>query len=405
MNEPESNWFDPFRRSQVPPPGGTPCAPDSWDESFLELLNALPGTAYRCENDKDWTMILISRNCVDLTGYSSEELTANKRLSYNDLIHPDDRNRVWRTIQFALERREEYTLQYRILHRDGYIRWVWERGCGAFDRQGHLRWLQGMVLADEARASLEKKQSSKDSPLNSDVDNKDLLAHDLGNLLSVIRNYANVIRQSGRSSQPTPYAEKIVDTTTRAADMLSRLLKMQPGTQPVRALPTSQLLDDLEPMLSGLFGDRIQLVLDCQTTDWKIALDVMQFERAVMNLAANAAQSIDADESGIVTVTAREVSPVEPVRCFNGQLPPGDYICISVRDTGRGMSVTQTVKAFEPRYSTRPGGRGLGLPMVLSFAQQSHGGVQITSERGEGTEVSLYLPRSLEQSLPVPPTV
>jgi len=394
----QRNWFDPFRRSQMPSLGGSSDAPDNWDESFLELLNALPGTAYRCENDKDWTMILISRNCVDLTGYAAEELTGNKRLSFNDLIHPDDRNRVWRTIQFALERREEYTLQYRIIHRDGFIRWVWERGCGAYDRQGNLRWLQGMVLADETRASLEKEKHKQQV---TDVDSQDLLAHDLGNLLSVIRNYANVIRQSGRSAPPTPYAEKIVDTTTRAADLLSRLLEMQPAGQSNPPRLTSEILRNLEPMLRGLFSGQIQLVIDCQTGSWQIALDVQQLDRAIMNLAANAAQSIEG--SGVVTVTAREISYAETVRCFNGNLPAGDYISISVRDTGRGMSVTETIKAFEPRYSTRPGGRGLGLPMVLSFVQKSHGGVQILSERDEGTEVTLLIPRYQHQTEAVAP--
>ena len=108
------------------------------------LLSNLPGLAYRCKNDKDWTMELVSDGCEALTGYKATELVGVGARTYNSLIHPDDRNRIWHEVQVALTQRLPFRLTYRILAADGREKWVWEQGVGVFSGV-ELEALEGFI--------------------------------------------------------------------------------------------------------------------------------------------------------------------------------------------------------------------------------------------------------------------
>lgn len=119
------------------------------------LLSNLPGIAYRCRNDKDWTMEFISEGAAALTGYTAEELTPPGPRVFNDVIHPDDRERVWGEVQDALSERRPFQLLYRIVRRDGVIAWVWEQGRGIEDERGETVALEGFITDITARMSAE----------------------------------------------------------------------------------------------------------------------------------------------------------------------------------------------------------------------------------------------------------
>ncbi|MDK2981104.1 MAG: hypothetical protein PWQ55_1451 [Chloroflexota bacterium] len=109
------------------------------------LISNLPGMVYRCVNDAEWSMEYLSNGCLSLTGYSPEELIDNARLSYNDLIHPDDAQRVWQSIQKAVSNQEAFTVEYRIQTREGKEKWVWEQGRAIdVDESGRVH-LEGFI--------------------------------------------------------------------------------------------------------------------------------------------------------------------------------------------------------------------------------------------------------------------
>ena len=115
-------------------------------ERQLETLIAnLPGFIYRCLNDPDWTMVYISSGCSKVTGYSPEELTNNRALSYADIIHPDHRSRVWNEWQSALVEGKACEIEYPIRTRGGSVQWIWERGRGVFSPSGELLHLEGFI--------------------------------------------------------------------------------------------------------------------------------------------------------------------------------------------------------------------------------------------------------------------
>jgi two-component system sensor histidine kinase/response regulator len=120
------------------------------------LLGNLPGMAYRCANDRNWSMEFISEGCFNLTGYESDELQHNRLLSYNDLIVPEDQSRVWEEIQTALANHRPYTLHYQIRTRSGELRHVLEKGTGVF-AQAQLLALEGFIMDISAQKEAEQQ--------------------------------------------------------------------------------------------------------------------------------------------------------------------------------------------------------------------------------------------------------
>jgi PAS domain S-box-containing protein len=115
------------------------------ERSLDNLLHNLPGMAYRCDNTPDWRLSFISEGAESLTGYGREMLLNNKQLTYADLIVPEDRDRVWDEVQKAISEKGQFSISYRIRHRDGSVRWVWERGTGVFDEADNVLCIEGFI--------------------------------------------------------------------------------------------------------------------------------------------------------------------------------------------------------------------------------------------------------------------
>lgn len=119
------------------------------------LLANLPGISYRCSNDIYWTMTYISEGCLDLTGYLPRDIIGNRKLSYSDIIHPDDRARVWTEIQESLEQSRPFQIEYRIYTADGTEKWVWEQGRGVYSENEEIIALEGLINDITARRQVE----------------------------------------------------------------------------------------------------------------------------------------------------------------------------------------------------------------------------------------------------------
>jgi len=109
------------------------------------LMGNLPGMVYRCRNDRDWTDDFVSAGCRELTGYAPEDFLTSRGLRYGQLVHPDDRDRIWDSTQEALRKRERFQMEYRITTAAGDEKWVWEQGSGVFDGNGNLLHLEGFI--------------------------------------------------------------------------------------------------------------------------------------------------------------------------------------------------------------------------------------------------------------------
>jgi PAS domain S-box-containing protein len=109
------------------------------------LMDNLPGMAYRCRNDRQWTVEFVSSGCEPLTGYPPSSLIGNATIAYADVIHPEDRHAVWTAVQSALQQRQCFQMTYRICTREGETKWVWEQGLGVYSPAGDLVALEGFI--------------------------------------------------------------------------------------------------------------------------------------------------------------------------------------------------------------------------------------------------------------------
>ena len=132
---------------------------------LMTLMSNLPGMAYRCMNNRDWTMEFVSEGAKELTGYKPDDLVNSKVISYGDLVYPDDRDHVWASVQKALEERGEFEMTYRITMASGQLEWVWEHGRGVYSESGELLALEGFITdvtpikrAEEVVAKAEQQQ-------------------------------------------------------------------------------------------------------------------------------------------------------------------------------------------------------------------------------------------------------
>jgi len=128
---------------------------------FSTLMSNLPGMAYRCRNDWDWTLEFVSEGCFSLTGYHPTELIDKQTISLTEITHPDDRDRVWNDVQTALRQKQPYQIEYRITIATGDQKWVWEQGCGVFSTTGELLAREGLItdITEHKRAEEELRAS------------------------------------------------------------------------------------------------------------------------------------------------------------------------------------------------------------------------------------------------------
>ncbi|NMB78113.1 MAG: transporter substrate-binding domain-containing protein [Methanomicrobiales archaeon] len=147
--------------------------------ALATLMSNLPGMAYRCRNDPSWTMEFVSMGCYDLTGYHDSELLLNRRVSYADIIHPDDRAMVWDSVQEGVTRHQPFRMVYRINTATGEEKWVWEQGCGVFSASGTLEALEGFITNITERKLAEQESALKSEELHAAYEEMTATAEEL----------------------------------------------------------------------------------------------------------------------------------------------------------------------------------------------------------------------------------
>ncbi len=231
------------------------------------------------------------------------------------------------------------------------------------------------------------------------------VAHDFNNLLQVISGNLQLLgRVVGRQERAQGYIKSALDGVRRAAKLANQLLAFS-RRQPLepKTVNLERFVTGLEELLRRTLGEGIAVETVVADGLWNSMVDPTQVENALLNLAINARDAMEG--SGRLTIEARNALLDEAYAREQTDLKPGEYVLLSVTDTGRGMTPDVLLRAFEPFFSTKPEGHGtgLGLSMVYGFIQQSGGHVNVFSEPGHGTTIKLYLPRSVDDEAPALP--
>jgi PAS domain S-box-containing protein len=221
------------------------------------------------------------------------------------------------------------------------------------------------------------------------------VAHDFNNLLTVIIGHAEaVLAQAQDPRAVREAAEATLRTAERAATVTQRMLAF------ARRQPLAPVIVDLRaglgPLLAAMrraLPASIEIVERCEPELWPVLIDPAQLENAVLSLVANAG---DAMADGGQLVLGLTNCRIEPDSAAEAELGPGDFVLLTLADTGRGMAPEVVRRAIEPFFTTKQAGAGsgLGLSMVYGFVKQSGGHVGLESEPGLGTTLRLYLPRA-----------
>jgi signal transduction histidine kinase len=233
------------------------------------------------------------------------------------------------------------------------------------------------------------------------------LAHDFNNMLTGIIGNLELLQAriaQGRISEIERYSAAAQVAAQRAAGLTHRLLAFA-RRQPLDTKPNdiNRIVLGMEDMLRRTLGERVELQTMLTEDLWPALTDVSQFENAILNLAINARDAMP--DGGHLTIETSNTQLDAGYARRHDDVGAGEYVVISVSDTGTGMSPDVVDRAFDPFFTTKPIGlgTGLGLSMIYGFAKQSRGHIRIISEEGRGTTIRLYLARANTDL--TPPTI
>jgi PAS domain S-box-containing protein len=368
------------------------------------LMSNLPGMAYRCANDDDWTMEFVSEGCVALTGYQPGDLVGNRITSYAELIAPDDRDVVRHAVEEGLAARRPFELSYRIRTAAGNERWVWERGRGVWSDSGELVALEGLIADLTERKSLEDqlRQAQKIEAVGRLAGG---IAHDFNNLLTAVLGSTELLqrRLAGDEGAQDELAT-IHRATLRAAEFTKGLLAFarRQVLEPVR-LDLNAFVSEAVPMLRHLIPENIRINVDLAAETDVVQADRGQLTQILMNLCVNARDAMPG--GGAITIeTGNAVMDASFVAAHVGSRE-GRYACMRVADTGVGIAEENLPRIFEPFFTTKETGKGtgLGLSTVYGIVKQHEGFILAASEPGQGSVFTVYLPAAAGHGVPSAP--
>jgi PAS domain S-box-containing protein len=344
----------------------------------------------------DATIIAVNPAWGTVLGWTEEELLEKRFL---ELVHPDDREPTAAVMERLSQGIRVLHFENRYRHKDGGYRWLsWttvpdENFIHAVGRDVTA----GKAAAEELEQAQEQLRQAQKMEAVGQLTGG--LAHDFNNLLTSIVGSLSMMRAriaQGRADALDRYLDVAQSSANRAAALTHRLLAFS-RRQKLDPKPTdvAMLVASLEDLIQRTVGPGIVVETAMAADLWTTLCDPNQLENALLNLAINGRDAMP--EGGCLTIKTKNM-PLGDARAARQRgLNPGDYVMVSVTDTGIGMAPEILDRVFEPFFTTKPQGRGtgLGLSMVYGFAQQSGGHARITSKLGQGTTVRIYLPRYL----------
>ncbi|MBA1227300.1 PAS domain-containing protein [Stutzerimonas stutzeri] len=363
-------------------------------------------------------------------GFGLDPALGRERLSLEQIItsvHPEDRPGLIAAIDEVIARGGAYAHQYRVRRTDGRYYWIEANGRVDHSPEGIALSFPGVLIDVEDRRSIEAERDRATAALRALNDTLELrvaertaelihaeeklrqsqkmeavgqltggLAHDFNNLLAGISGALDLMGMriaQGRLNDIDKYMLAAQSAAKRAAALTHRLLAFsRRQTLDPRPLDVNLLVEGMTELIQRTVGPSILVETVSAPDLWPASVDASQLENAILNLCINSRDAMP-DGGRIIIETANQWLDAEAA--LANDLPAGEYLSLTVTDTGTGMAPGVIAKAFDPFFTTKPigEGTGLGLSMIYGFAKQSGGQVRISSELGKGTSMCIHLPR------------
>lgn len=367
---------------------------------YRTLVERLPAITYIAEVGVEGRWHFVSPQIESMLGFSAQEWMANPGL-WISRIHVEDREIALAAEQRVQETSVLYKAEYRMHARDGTILWFRDEAKLLEVAAGSKPQMQGVLydITEYKHLECQLRQAQKMEAIGQLAGG---IAHDFNNLLMIIEAHIDRMRER---LVPTDslYADagKIHDAVVRAASLTRQLLAFgrKQLLQP-RALDLTPVLHEVGRMLARLLAENIELKVNLQTGVATVKVDQSQIEQAILNLALNARDAMP--QGGTLAIQGENVHFDEAQVWQHSSLRPGDYVVLSIADTGTGMDRDTEARLFEPFFTTKPPGKGtgLGLSTVYGIVRQSDGAISVKTEPGRGTTFKIYLPQCAESASP-----
>ena len=360
-----------------------------------DLLGALNSQGYFETSNPAWQAVL---------GWSEAEVAS---MSIFELLHPDDVEHTRAGFELTLVGQPAIRFVNRYRCRDGsyrHISWV------GIPEDGYVYCTGRDVTAErEAEIELSKVQAALRHAQKMEAIGQLTggIAHDFNNLLTGIIGSLDLVRRrmATNSRDDIPRLMDAASAAALRASALTHRLLAFGRRQPLDTRPNdvNRVITSVEDLLQRTLGERIELVCKLSGDLWAASTDANQLESALLNLAINARDAMPV--GGRLTIETTNVQLDKTNTSLLEDVQPGDYVTVSVADTGIGMTPEVLEKAIDPFFTTKPVGEGtgLGLSVIYGFIKQSGGHLRIYSEVGQGTTVSLYLSRAHQTAVELKP--
>ncbi len=355
---------------------------------FVSTADTIPAGIF--ESTRDGHPVYASRWLLTFLGATREQIEGEGWLHF---IHPEDRQRSLEEIASAVEEQRSNQLQHRLLRNDGEYRWItWTANPRFVNGEfiGHIG-----VAIDVTELKLAQEQSIASQKLESLGMLAAGIAHNFNNLLSTIIAHSELaIDEIPSGSAAHMNVSAIAKVALGAAEIVNLLLAYAENSDPGLPEPIelSSLIRKMVPLLRSSIPEATLLDINLAECLPPIKANNGQIQQVVLNLIQNASEAIEEGAGTISLSTAITRVGPECVRCCPAGLCSGDYVLLQVTDTGCGITSAVKDRIFDPFFSTKFLGRGLGLAAVQGIVRRAGGAINIESSPGKGSRFDVWLP-------------
>jgi len=350
----------------------------------------------------------VNRKMCEITGYSSEEMLA---ISVSEITHPDDRQRDLELFQSVVNgNSKNYRLEKRYLRKDGATVWVNVNMVVIRDVTGlPLRAMATIEDVTERKRAEEENARLQDQLFQAQkMESIGRLAggvaHDFNNMLSIIMGYTEIaLCAEGLTDDLRQSLNEVFNAGRRSTDLTRQLLAFaRKQTAMPKVLDLNDTISGMLRMLRRLIGEDIDFRWMPGHDLWEVKIDPSQVDQILANLVVNARDAISG--VGAIAMKTRNVIISDSNRAKTPEFIPGEYVLLTVSDTGAGMRREVCEKIFEPFFTTKEMGKGtgLGLSTVYGIVKQNDGFIYVASELDKGTTFKVYLPRFKKETEDIP---
>jgi PAS domain S-box-containing protein len=360
------------------------------EAEFRALTSTMPQIVWR--GDPVNGLTYLNDLWPDYTGVAiSDSLGHN----WFNVMHPDDVKLMQNNWYTAIDKRATYSMEVRMRRADGIYRWWLIRGVPIADNNGEIsKWIGTCTDVHELKETQEQLRKSQRLEVVGQLTGG--VAHDFNNILHII--LANVEALEDEKSLPAAtqtHINQIGKAVERANGLIKQLLAFS-RKQFLYPIPTNinNLIQATGKLIRLALGEHIDIDMSLADNLWNVNVDQAQFESALVNLCVNARDAMP--EGGRMVIETQNVTLADNKHPSFPDAAPGEYVSVTLTDSGMGIPPEIINRVFEPFFTTKSEGKGsgLGLSMVYGFIKQSLGHIEISSEPGHGTSVHILLPRS-----------